>query len=352
MHRKAGAAKRKQQAAHTRASAQPKQMAHCVGTRSSRAARARTGSIYLPAMSTRLLDPLAVQAQLRRLARAPASDAVPFLHAEVARRMAERLAIIRLQPARVIEWWGGLGGGGAVLRAAYPRARRDVVEPDAHWAERSSGAARRAWWQAERWTGPAVRVHEAHAPAAETDAPVQLLWANMVLHAVADPPALIAEWHKALAADGFVMFSCFGPDTLSELRALYRAAGWAPPGIDFVDMHDLGDMLLHAGFADPVMDQEVLTLTWASADALLTELRSLGGNASPLRHAGLRTPRWRDRLRAALDALRGADGRIALRFEIVYGHAFKAAPRIPVQAETTVSLDTMRELVRGGRAPR
>ncbi len=92
-------------------------------------------------------------------------------------------------------------------------------------------------------------------------------------------------------------------------------------------MHDLGDMLVQAGFADPVMDQETITLTWDSPQALLAELRSLGGNASPLRCAGLRTPRWRARLLRPWNERAGADGRLALAFEVVYGHAFKAAPR-------------------------
>jgi malonyl-CoA O-methyltransferase len=115
-------------------------------------------------------------------------------------------------------------------------------------------------------------------------------------------------------------------------------------------MHDLGDMLVHAGFADPVMDQETLTLVWESPDALLGELRALGGNAAPGRFAGLRTPRWRARLGDALAALAGPDGRPRLSFEIVYGHAFKAAPPPLTDRPTTVSLDEMRALVRSRRS--
>ena len=153
----------------------------------------------------------------------------------------------------------------------------------------------------------------------------------MALHAAADPPSLLAAWQRALADDGFVMFSCFGPDTVRELRALYRRRGWGPPGADFVDMHDIGDMLVRAGFADPVMDQEVLTLTWATPEAALAELRSARRQcrarprARPA-HAALATSscmttcvRWRPR----------DGGRLSMTFEIVYGHAFKAAPRLP-----------------------
>ena len=46
-------------------------------------------------------------------------------------------------------------------------------------------------------------------------------------------------------------------------------------------MHDLGDMLVHAGFADPVMDQETLTLQLGDAEALLAELRSSAATPRP-----------------------------------------------------------------------
>jgi malonyl-CoA O-methyltransferase len=114
-------------------------------------------------------------------------------------------------------------------------------------------------------------------------------------------------------------------------------------------MHDLGDMLVHAGFADPVMDQETLTLRWDSPQALLAELHGLGGNASPDRIPGLRTPRWRAQLLEALQSLAGADGKIGLSFEVAYGHAFKAAPKVRLAAETSVSLQDMRAMVRTPR---
>ncbi|MEY4748299.1 MAG: hypothetical protein RIQ60_513 [Pseudomonadota bacterium] len=189
-----------------------------------------------------------------------------------------------------------------------------------------------------------------HAPP-----PAQLLWSNMMLHWCSDLTGLLARWHAALEVDGMLMFSCLGPDTLDTLRQLYRTAGWSEPTCDFMDMHDLGDALVAAGFADPVMDMEVLTLTWDQSAPLLTELRTLGGNTSPRRHAGMRTPRWKNRLdRALADQLAGPDGRLHLKFEIVYGHAVRAITRAPVKANTEISLQTLREMTRkrsGGATP-
>lgn len=258
--------------------------------------------------------------------------------------MGERLALIKLQPTNVLEWWGGLGASDAVLRAAYPAMRRTVVEPGPDWAEWVRRQRQAPWWSARRWGGVPDAVLTARDPL--PPGAHQLVWANMVLQSAIDPPALFAAWHEALAVGGFVMFSCLGPDTLKQLRGLYADLGWSPPGVDFIDMHDLGDMLLEAGFADPVMDQEVLTLTWATPGALLDELRSLGGNVSPHRPPGLRGAGWRRALESALERLRGADGRLALAFEVAYGHAFKVAPRVPFGATTTISLDEMRAQVR------
>jgi len=290
--------------------------------------------------SARRLDAVAVTAALRRLVREPEP---PWLHAEVARRMAEKLQVILHQPELVIDWWSGLGAGAALLAQAYPKAARVLVEPDAVWAARSREQAQRPWWSAERWTGASVSVVTSDEPIAPG---AGLVWANMMLHAVVDPTALIDRWQRLLRADGFVMFSCLGPGTLRELRALYARLGWPAPTPGFVDMHDFGDMLVHAGFADPVMDQETLTLRWSNPRALLAELRLLGGNTAPDRFAGLRTPRWRERLERELESLAGPDGTLGLSFEVAYGHAFKAAPRLRAGEATTVSLDDMRAMVR------
>jgi len=263
--------------------------------------------------------------------------------------MAKRLALIRLQPKRIVDWSAFLGGSGEVLDAAYPKAQRIAVEPTAELLQRSRSATESSWWSRWRSAGGATEAMLADDVALLMPAPAQLVWANMMLHAVEDPPALMARWQEVLSADGFVMFSCLGPDTLRELRRVYRRRGWPSPTIPFVDMHDLGDMLVQAGFADPVMDQETITLSWNDPAVMLRELRLMGANVFPGRTAGLRTPGWRRTLEDELASLKGADGRFHLSFEIAYGHAFKAVPRALRNAETSVTLDDMRAMVRSGR---
>ena len=289
----------------------------------------------------RRLDAVAVERALRRMAARPEP---PWLHQEVARRLAERLLPMRLQPVRVLDWHAGPGGGREALRQRYPDAEIVAVEPDAAWQARAARGSRPRWW-------PLGRAAKAARVASEPDGALGragLVWANMALHGIVDPPALFARWHGLLEVEGLVAFSCLGPGTLGELRDLYADLGWPAPTPGFIDMHDLGDMLVAAGFADPVLDQETLTLRWSSAEALLAELHLLGGNAAPDRFAGLRTPAWRRRLVAALEARADLDGRIPLSFEIAYGHGFKTGPRLQ-GGDVAVSLDDMRAMVRRPR---
>jgi malonyl-CoA O-methyltransferase len=179
-----------------------------------------------------------------------------------------------------------------------------------------------------------------------------MLWANMALHETADPLALLADWHRLLAVDGFLMFSCLGPDTAREVRALYEALSWPPASHQLTDMHDWGDMLVQTGFAEPVMDMERITLTFETPARLLQELAELGRNFHPDRFAGLRGRAWKARLEQLISERlpRGPDGRITLTFELIYGHALKARPRVKVSALSSVSVADMRSILQGQRA--
>ena len=287
------------------------------------------------------IDPVAAERWHRA---APARS--PWLHEEVGRRMQERLEWIKLKPATWADWEPVRGGLEAhdLVQQRYPQAQCVVHEPDPRRGTVAATQFIKPWW---RRLGP--RNAEMGQLA---DGQAQMLWSNMALHMSAEPQALIARWHRAVATDGFLMFSCLGPDSLRELRSAYGALGWPPPAHDFTDMHDWGDMLVHAGFAEPVMDMERITLTWETAPRMLQELRELGANLHPQRSGALRSRSFRQRLERELTArVMDPDGRLALTFEIVYGHAFKPAPRVRVSESSSVSLQEMRTLLRGGRTP-
>ena len=275
--------------------------------------------------------------------------AAPWLHEEVARRMQERLDWIKRQPTSWMHWEPERGGtqAQALLQQRYPNSECYLAHVLEGQAQLAIKKILKPWWRPSRWVGAARRAD------ALPEGGVQMLWANMALHMAADPQALIARWHRALAVDGFLMFSCLGPDTLRELRSLYQALGWPAPAHEFTDMHDWGDMLVQAGFAEPVMDMERIELTFATPERLLQELRELGRNLHPGRFPGLRGRAWRQRLHQVLarelaDPTEG--GRLKLTFEIVYGHAFKPAPRMVMASQTVVPLEEMRQALRGSKS--
>jgi malonyl-CoA O-methyltransferase len=255
--------------------------------------------------------------------------------------MEDRLQWIRLQPKSWVDWAPVNGGlkAHALLRQRYPEAHVYVLEPSVQRQDKARAVLRSNWLKRLMNQGPRFE-----APAQGS---ADMLWANMALHTNADPQALLQQWHALLAVDGFLMFSCLGPDTLKELQAVYQAQGWTAPAHVFTDMHDWGDMLVEAGFAEPVMDMERITLTYADADSLLAECRLLGRNLHRQRFAGLRGKRWLAQLKTALLALAKPqqDGRLTLTVEVIYGHALKPIPRLKVQSESTVSLQDMRTLL-------
>jgi malonyl-CoA O-methyltransferase len=286
------------------------------------------------------IDPVAAARWERA---APAAS--PWLHEEVGRRMEERLQWIRRAPQAWADWEPVRGGleAHALVAQRYPQGRAYVVEPQAQRAAVARERLGKPWWKR---IGGGGAVEVAPVPPGS----VQMLWSNMGLHTVADPQALLRQWHEALAVDGFLMFSCLGPDTLKELSALYAGLGWPPASHEFTDMHDWGDMLVQGGFAEPVMDMERITLAFDTPGRLLDELRELGSNLHPARFPALRARGWRARLHEALaQHLRGADGKLTLTFEIIYGHALKPLPRARMGEESAVPLSDMRAMLRGGR---
>ncbi len=267
----------------------------------------------------------------------------PWLHEEVARRMEERLAFIRLQPKSWVCWNPVRAGLNilALLRKRYPKAIGHLYADRAAEVEWVQSTFRAPWWKPERWFQTQLKSEllKSHS--------VDLVWANMLLHQAADPETLLAEWHRVLAVDGFVMFSCLGPDTLQELRAVYAEMGWPMPSHEFTDMHDWGDMLVHAGFAEPVMDMEKITLTYVNSEKLLSDLRVIGRNFHVSRFQGMRGRNWLKQFHTALLRLaqKDSEGRLALTFEVVYGHALKPQARVKVAPQSHIGLEDMRQML-------
>jgi malonyl-CoA O-methyltransferase len=256
-------------------------------------------------------------------------DNAAVLAYEVGRRMADRLDVVRLAPRRLADIGCATGDGVRELMRRYPAALPLAV--DYAQPMLAAVAAGSGWWERLRGQGPrCVNADVRALPLA--DGSIDLAWSNLMLHWLPDLCPAFAELHRTLAEGGLLHFALLGPDTLKELRAAAAGTGAVLRGPTFTDMHDIGDMLAAAGFADPVMEMEMLTLTYVTPRAFLADQRRLG-----VRDALLGRLPWRQ-WRRVFAAWERVDGVLPARFEIIYGHAWKMAPRTMADGRAIVSL--------------
>jgi malonyl-CoA O-methyltransferase len=257
------------------------------------------------------------------------------LESEIGARMLERLDYVKLVPRRVLDAGSGPGRDARWLAKRYPRAQVVALDYSQRMLRQERGILSKLFARNEKHSlcGNFERLPIAAGS-------VDMVWSNMALHWAADPLAALREFHRALAVDGLLMFSTLGPDTLAELR---EAAGSGRVHA-FPDMHDLGDMLVAAGFAEPVMDMERVTLLYADGAALLADLRASGQTCALAAPSG--APRrglaGRGFLAALLSRLaaqrRDGGGKLPVSYEVVYGHAWKAAPTRTADGRSVVKI--------------
>lgn len=298
-----------------------------------------------PAPDPREVDSRAVRRGFARAA--PTYDAAAALQREVGTRMAQRLDYVKLAPTAILDAGCGTGDAIGELSARYPGAR--IVGLDLALPMLEAARARAASGRSllDRLLQPLAGGRAARRPrfvcADIASLPfagvsIDLAWSNLALQWVNDLPRAFAEFRRVLRVGGLLSFTTFGPDTLGEVRSAFAGVDGDTHTNRFVDMHDIGDMLLHAGFADPVMDMERIVLTYDTPRAMLAELKAIGAtNRTRGRPRGLTgRARW-SRVTARLEALRH-DGRIPATFEIVYGHAWKGEPRSTPEGYPIVKL--------------
>ena len=159
------------------------------------------------------------------------------------------------------------------------------------------------------------------------DGSVDLILSNLMLQWCDELAAPLAEARRVLAPGGLFACSTLGPDTLHELRA-----AWAEVDDDshvnrFLDLHDVGDALVRAGFAEPVLDVERGELTYADTTALMRDLKAIGAhNATRGRPRGLTGRARMEKMRIAYERFR-RNGRLPASFEVVYATAWGGGDR-------------------------
>ncbi len=247
-------------------------------------------------------------------------DAAAILQREVATRLVERLDYMSLQPQRILDAGSGTGFVSEQLATRYPAAH--IVALDLAYNMLLQAKKKRGLLQ--RWKQPIRYINAEVEQLPFADNSFELVISGLTLQWCQDLPAVFNEFKRVLAPGGLLLFSTFGPLSLDELRQSWAQVDDLPHVNEFVDMHDIGDALLHCRYADPVMDMEMLTMTYNDVKTIMQDLKQIGAhNVLQGRSSHITGKRKLQHMMQAYEAFR-RDGVLPVSYEIVYGHAWKA----------------------------
>lgn len=270
----------------------------------------------MPAALTAFLETIDLKSLRRNFASPERILESAFLRREIAERMHERLALMKVNPRRILD--AGCAEGADLFRfqSLFPKA--GIVALDASLGLLSH--AKKTINEMQMDKAEVICGNFARLPFAFGS--FDMLWSNLALHWYPDPEAVFLNWKNILSADGMLLFSCFGPQTLSPLRKAFEAVDAYHHILPFMEMHDLGDCLVNAGFPSPILDREIVTVTYSSAAKCLQDIRAFGGNVLKARRRGLMGKKAYQRLIDYLESEKDSAGKIRMPYEIIYGHAF------------------------------
>ena len=245
-------------------------------------------------------------------------DAAAILQQEISKRLLERLDYIKLQPARVLDVGAGTGISLTGLRQQYPAAQ--IYALDIVRAMLLEARKKQNWLQRLRRTIQFITADAEKLPLA--DASVDLLFSNLTLQWCLDLEQTFGEFKRVLKPGGLLMFTTFGPDTLKELRSCWSQVDSYTHVNNFIDMHVVGDALVRSRFAEPVMDMELVTMTYSDVPSIMRDLKTIGAhNVTRGRARSLTGKGKMQQLIAGYEQFRN-NGVLPVSYEVVYGHAW------------------------------
>lgn len=260
-------------------------------------------------------------------------DDAAILQKQVAEHLDERLELVQMQPKTVLDVGAGTGILTAKMRKRYPDSKLVAVDLSANMLARAEQKLQQQFppslWQKAKST---LGIHNNPIEFIQADAnnipladgTVDIIVTNLMLQWCDDLDAVFQEFRRLLKAEGLLMLTTFGPDTLKELRHAWAQVDNQQHVNTFIDMHDIGDALIRNGFGQPVMDVEHFTLTYDKPIGVLKDLKAIGAtSAHKNRQAGLTGKQHFTRMLEAYEAFR-QDGKIPATYEVVHGHAWAA----------------------------
>ncbi|MEN9724891.1 MAG: Malonyl-[acyl-carrier protein] O-methyltransferase [Pseudomonadota bacterium] len=269
-------------------------------------------------------------------------DAAAVMQKLVREEMLSRLDLVSLKPQCILDAGCGTGHASQSLLKKYPdahvisldfamgmlRKTRALNESIAQRFKRLIGLSQQSYLCADL----------EQLPLAANS--VDMFWSNLAIQWSNNLDAVFADIHRVLRTDGLLMFSTLGPDTLKELRAASSVDGNVHVN-RFLDMHDIGDALVRAGFGDPVLDVERVVLTYDDVISVMRDLKSIGAhNATDGRVRGLQGRKFLQNLTQQYEQFR-KDGKLPATFEVIYGHAWKPVDKPKTKFDLDATFSTV-----------
>ena len=273
------------------------------------------------------LDKARIRASFDRAANT--YDAAAVMQKLVREEMLSRLDLVSMQPTRILDAGCGTGHASQALMQKYPKAQLVSLDLAMGMLHKTHSTNNSLTQRIKQTLG----FNKQHLLCADieqlplADASLELVWSNLAIQWCNDLDAAFTDMHRVLRNEGLLTFSTLGPDTLKELRAASSVDGEHVHVSRFIDMHDIGDALVRAGFAAPVLDVEHITLTYDDVMGVMQDLKSIGAhNAADGRSRGLQGRGFLKQITEHYERFR-KDGKLPATFEVIYGHAWKPAAR-------------------------
>ena len=257
-------------------------------------------------------------------------DAVAVLQQEVANRLVERMDYMSMKPASILDAGSGTGFVSQLLAARYPKTK--ITSLDLAFNMLKQAKRKRSFKQ--RWNKQFQYINAEAENLPFADASMDLIISGLTLQWCQDLPKVFKEFRRVLAPGGLLLFSSFGPETLTELRQSWAAVDELAHVNAFADMHDVGDALMQSGFLDPVMDMEMLTVTYNDVKTVMRDLKQIGAhNVMQGRSHNITGKSKLQKMIESYEQFR-LDGLLPVTHEIVYGHAW--TPEVQDKENTVV----------------